>query len=175
MSKIVKRLMIDEYSSRYGSSANACLINVIGLDAVTTNQLRGRLRSKNMHIQVLKNRLARKAFEGTPLEALGRGMAGPCAMVTGDGTAIDLAKVLVDLQKDFPAIELKLGLLDGDVELVDVTELARMKSRDELLADLAGLIQGPAGALAACLTAPGGRLAGCLETIAEKQQADESA
>lgn len=175
MSKTVKRLMIKEYEDRYGTSANACLVNVIGLDAVATNQLRGRLRAEELRLQVLKNRLARKAFEGTPLEPLGRGMDGPCALVTGDRTAIDLAKVIVGLKKDFPQIELKVGILEGDTELVDVAELARMKGRAELLADLAGLIRGPASALAACLVAPGGRLAGCVEAVADRQETGEAA
>ena len=175
MSKPVKNVMTQEYVGRYGQLGNACVVSVIGLDAVSTNQLRGELFRKNLELHVVKNSLARRAFAGTAMEPLGQALEGPCALVTGEGSAIDLAKTLVDLQKNYPKVELKIGILDGDAELIDVAQLAKMKGRQELLADLAGMIHGPAAKLAGCLVGPGGRLAGCFKAIAEKQEGSEAA
>jgi len=169
MSKPVKGLISREYQSRYGGVESACLVSVVGLDAISTNRLRGELQARNIRLEVVKNSLARRAFADGPLAPLGKALRGPCALVTGDESVIDLAKLLVECRKRYPQIELKQGILHGDPALIDVEELARMKSRSELLGELAMLFASPAGLLAGAVAGPGGRIAGCLKAIAEKQ------
>jgi large subunit ribosomal protein L10 len=174
MSKPVKDLMSRQYRQRYEGVQSACVVSVIGLDAVSTNRLRGELRAKDLRLQVVKNSLARRAFVESPLEPLRSALQGPCALVTGGESAIDTAKTLVALKKSFPQIELKVGLLDGETELIEVEQLARMKNLQETLGELAMLIGSPAGRLAGCLAGPGGRIAGCLKAIAEKGEQAEA-
>jgi len=139
MSKPVKDLMTKEYQRRYGESNTACVVSVIGLDAISTNKLR-------------------------------------CALVTGAGSAIEIAKALVDLRKNYPKIELKVGILDGEPELISVEQLAKMKGRVELLGELAGAIRSPGARLAGCLAGPGGRIAGGLKALVDKgEKSAESA
>lgn len=90
-------------------------------------------------------------------------------MVTGGESAIDAAKALVVLQKTYPEIELKLGMMEGDPELIEVEKLAKMKNRVELLGELAGQLLGPGARLAGCLAGPGGRIAGCVKAIGESE------
>jgi large subunit ribosomal protein L10 len=168
MSKRVKDLITREYQADFDGIESACVINLVGLDAVSTNRLRGELRSKNIRLQVVKNRLARRAFTDGPLAPLGRGLNGPCALVTGE-SIIDVAKTLVDLRKTYPAIELKLGMLEGDPELLEVERLAKMKSLADLQSELAMLIASPGRRLAGCVAGPGGRIAGCLKAMADKE------
>ncbi|UCD29208.1 MAG: 50S ribosomal protein L10 [Planctomycetota bacterium] len=175
MSKPVKDLITKEYKKVYGDIDNACVVSVIGLDAIATNKLRGELRQKNVRLQVIKNSMARRAFTGTTLEPLSNALDGPCALVTGGESVIDVAKVLVDLQKNYPQIELKMGMLDGDPDLIYVDQLAKMKNREELLAELAMLISSPARRLAGCLGSPGGLICGCLKAISDKQGSAEAA
>lgn len=175
MSKPVKDIISREYRSRYGDLSSACVVSVIGLDAIATNRLRGELRQKNVRLQVVQNSLARRAFAGTALAPLSESLAGPCALVTGGDSVIDLAKLLVSLKKTYPQIELKQGMLDGDPDLVDVERLAQMKSRAELLSDIAMLLASPGRRLAGCLAGPGGRIAGCLKAIVEKSPAEAEA
>jgi len=168
MSKPVKDLMTREYQKRYSELESACIVSVIRLDAISTNQLRGELRAKNLRLQVVKNSLARRSFADGPMAPVGKALKGPCALVTGGESAIDIAKALVDLQKTYAKIELKLGMLEGEPELIAVETLAKMKNRLELLAELAGQIISPAARLAGCLAGPGGRLAGCIKAMEEK-------
>ncbi|HSW45382.1 MAG TPA: 50S ribosomal protein L10 [Phycisphaerae bacterium] len=175
MSKPVKDLITREYKDRYGEVSSACVVSVIGLDAISTNKLRGELRSRNLRLQVIKNSLASRAFAGTALAPLGGAFDGPCALVTGEGSAIDIAKTLAELQKTYPKIELRVGILDGDPELIGVEQLARMKGRLELLGEIAGILQGPGGRLAGCLAGPAGRIAGCVKAIVEKSDKTEPA
>jgi large subunit ribosomal protein L10 len=177
MSKPVKEMMTREYQRRYDQVNTACVVSVIGLDAISTNRLRGELRARHLRLQVVKNSLATRAFSGTPLAPLCQALDGPCALVTGEGSAIDIAKTLVDLQKTYPKIELRVGILEGDPELISVEQLAKMKGRIELLSELAAIIRGPGARLAGDLAGPAGRIAGCLKAIADKsggEQAEEA-
>lgn len=169
MSKPIKDLMTQEYRHRYGSLDGACIVSVIGLDAIATNKLRGELRAKNLRLQVVKNSLARRAFGETSLAPINTALKGPCALVTGGEGVIDAAKALVALKKTYPKMELLVGVLDGDKELIGVEQLAMMKSRTETLGDLSGLLRSPGGRLAGCLLG-GGRIAGCLKAIIEKAE-----
>jgi large subunit ribosomal protein L10 len=174
MSKPVKDLITRDYQESYRDVDSACVISVVGLDAVSTNRLRGELLAKNVRLRVVKNSLARRAFADSPLAPLGDALEGPCSLVTADESAIDIAKLLVECKKKYPQIELKRGILDGDPELLDVEQLAKMKSRLELLGELAMLLTSPGRAIAGCLSGPGGRIAGCLKAMVEKEGAAEA-
>ncbi len=174
MSKPVKDLITKEYKDRYGALDSACVVSVIGLDGIAANKLRGELASKKIRLQVLKNSLAKRAFAQTGLAALGEALDGPCALVTGGESIIDVAKVLVDVKRAYPQVELKVGILAGDPELLTIEKLARMKSRQELLSEVVMLIASPGRRLAACLQSPGGRIAGCLKALIEKAEKAEA-
>ena len=170
MSKPVKDLVTNEYKNMFSSADGACVVSVIGLDAIATNKLRGELRNRQIHLKVVKNSLARRAFSESSLKALAPALTGPCALVTGGSSVIDVAKTLVELKKTFPKIELRQGVLGGEVDLIDLEQLARMKSRIELLGDVAMLIASPGRRLAGAIGSPAGKIAGCLKTIADKKE-----
>lgn len=175
MSKPVKDLLTQEYQSRYGDLDSACVVSVIGLDAIATNLFRGELGKRNMRLQVVKNSLARRAFSDGALSPLGNALDGPCALVTGGESAIEIAKALVELQKAYPKIELKYGIVGGEPEVLSVDQIAKMRSRVEMLGEVAMLIASPGRRLAGCLAGPGGRIAGCLKAMADKADGGESA
>ncbi len=177
MSKPVKDLITNEYKARFASKQSACLISVIGMDGLAANKFRGELKKRHLRLQVIKNSLAKRAFADTPLAPLSGALSGPCALVVSeeDVSAIDLAKTLVNFKKDYPQLELRVGILEGDTELFEVERLATMKGRQELLSELASLIASPGRSLAACLVGPGGRLAGCFKAMVEKGTEDASA
>lgn len=174
MSKTVKDLISKEYAAKFDGIDSACVVNVVGLDAISTNRLRGDLREKSIKIQVIKNRLARRALTDSPLGPLAASLDGPCALVTGGESVIDVAKLLVDLKKTYPKIELKQAMLEGDPDLVEVEQVAKMKNRIETLGEVAMLIASPGGNLAGAINGPGGRLAGCVKAIADKEDGGAS-
>jgi large subunit ribosomal protein L10 len=174
MSKLIKNAISEQYSSRYEGVDSACVVNLVGLDAISTNRLRGELEQKEIRLQVVKNSLARRALGEGPLGPLVGALEGPCALVVGGGSAIDLAKTLVDARKSYPKLELKLGIIEGDPGLVEVEQLAKMKGKQELLAEIALLLGSPAASLAGCAQGPAGRIAGCVKAIIEKQEDGEA-
>ncbi len=173
MSKPVKDLITKEYLDRYGKLDSACVVSVIGLDAISTNKLRGELAARKIRLQVVKNSLARRAFAETALGPLGQALDGPCALVTGGESIIDVAKLLLETKKTYPNIELKFGILSGDKDLLTIEKLAAMRSRQELLGEIAMLILSPGARLAGAIQSPAGRIAGCIKTIADKADKQE--
>ncbi len=170
MSKPVKDLITQELRKRYAGTASACVVELTGLDSIKTHKLRGALRSQGIEMHVVKNRLARRAFASGPLQALGDYLDGPCALVTGGDSIVDVAKALVKAAKDFPILKLKKAIVDGDQELVAVEEVATWRNKRETLGELVMLITSPGRRLAGCLVGPGGRIAGGLKAMAEKAE-----
>ena len=168
MSKRVKTLGSNELARRYSDTDSCCVVSVAGLDATSTNRLRHTLREQSIELRVVKNSLARRALADRPLGPLVARLAGPCAFATGGASVVEVAKELARLAREYPQLELKEGIIEGDEQLIPVSDIAKMRSRAETIGDLVGLIVSPARRLAGCLTGPGGRIAGCVKAIAEK-------
>ncbi|HEY3246469.1 MAG TPA: 50S ribosomal protein L10 [Phycisphaerae bacterium] len=173
MSKPLKEMVTDTLRRRFDGLDSACVVDLTGLDVVRTHRLRQELRAKSIRMHVVKNSLARRAFKGGPLEALGEALEGPSALVTGGTSVMDVAKELVRWSKEFPKLKLKRAIIEGERNLVPVEEVARMRGRRELIGELLMLISSPGRAIAGCAQSPGGKIAGCLKALAEKH--DETA
>jgi large subunit ribosomal protein L10 len=169
MSKAVKDLITKEYGDRYSGFESACVVSVIGLDANSNNLFRDELHKKDVQVNVVKNSLARRALADHALAPLVNDLEGPCALVVGGDSVIDVAKMLVKLKKTFPKVELKQAIIEGDPDLLTVEKLAEMKGKDELLGDIAMLVSSPGRSIAGCLQSPAGKIAGCLKAIADEE------
>lgn len=170
MSKVVKDAVTQEYGKRYGSLADACLVDVTRLNVIDVTQLRQALRKKRIEVQVVKNSLARRAFAGTRLAPLAAGFDGPCALVTGGDSIIDVARALVEAKKTYVKLELKKGICDGDPALLTVDEISKLRGKREILGEVALLISSPGRAISGCLRGAGGRIAGCVKSLADKAE-----
>ena len=166
MSKYVKQLIASELSQRLAGVDEAVLVNVIGLDANQTVMLRKSLREKNMSLLVVKNSLAKRATEGTPLSTALAGMEGTLAVMWGGDDIVSLAKEAIRLQKDeeLSAFEARGGVMDGEaLSAAKVREISSWPSREEQLSIVSGQILSPGSTLAGCLVGPGGQLASQIE------------
>lgn len=170
MSKYVKNMLTDDLKRRYEGVESACVVDMTGLDVKATETIRKRLRANDARVRIVKNSLARRAFVGTALEPLGKVLSGPSALVTSTGSMIDVAKTLVDLAREFNKLKLKEAMPEGDSSVISVTDLSKMRSRMELLGEIALLMASPGRKLAGCIQSPGGKIAGCLKAIADKEE-----
>ncbi len=173
MSKYVKNLVAKEIAGRLTGVDDALLVNVIGLDANETVVLRKQLREKDIGLMVVKNSMAKRATEGTPLAAAFEGIEGTLAMVWGGEDLISLAKEIVALDKgkEFAKFEARGGVMDGEHLTAErVKEISKWPSREEQLSLLMGQILSPGGNLVAQLLGPGGALASQIEKKAEEAE-----
>lgn len=171
MSKAVKNLVINQLSNKLDGVQDCVLVDVIGIDANDTCTLRKRLREKNISMTVVKNGLAKRATEGTPLAPAFEQMEGSLAVCWGGEDFIDLVKEITELDKneDYEQFQAKGGVMDGESLTPDkVREISKWPNRAEQLSLLVGQIVGPGGTLAAQLIGPGGTLAGQIKSKSEE-------
>ncbi len=175
MSKQVKQMIMDEYARRFAGYDDAVLVSLRGVDANATNAIRQGLAQKEIRLTVVRNNLAKKSFEGTGLEGLTPLLEGPSTLAYGAESVVEVAREIVDLVKQFPDIELKGAILDGELfEGEDgIKRLSSFPTRDEAIAQDVTLILGPGRTLMGQVKGPGSRLAGIIKTIRDKLEKGE--
>lgn len=145
-----------------------------GLTVDQINDLRRRFRASGVEYKVVKNTLLRRALEGLGgYEDLFDHLHGPTAMALSEEPAAP-ARVIKKFTRDTKLAlpELKVAFIDGAVYGGDqIDALAALKSKNELLADIIGLLMAPMTNIIGALQAPGANLAAILETL---QEAGES-
>ena len=170
MSKAIKDMLVDDLKGRLTGVGEVIVVSLGKLDAQKTTQLRQSLRKKRISLQLVKNSLARRAMEGTPLAPAFSESAGMLAIAWGGEDVVDLAKELDRLQgvKDFEGFECRGGALDGArLDAGDVKRVAKWPTRAEQLSILSGQISSLGGRLSGQILAAGGNLAGQLKSRVE--------
>jgi large subunit ribosomal protein L10 len=176
MSKPMKGMLIDDYKSRFADVENALVLDIRGVNARDNNGMRLSLLKKNIRVTVVKNTLARKAFEGTSLAALDQAFDGPAALVYGGDNVVDVAREIIDWAKKVKNLTLKAACLDGIYFEGEegVKRLSKFPTRGEALAKVVQIVLSPARNVIGCAVAPGARLMGVVKTIEDKLEKGEA-
>jgi len=123
-------------------------------------ELRKTIRAAGGKYRVVKNNLAEIASEGTPSEAVLKGLRGMTSMAYTSNDPVALAKALTAYAKANPSFTFKAGLVEGRaIDIKQIVDLATMPSKEEIFAKLLYLIQAPAQRLAMTINAVGRNLA----------------
>ena len=172
MNRAEKQVLVDELRSEFGSSPHAVLLDFKGLSVNAATEFRKKVRQAGSRYRVVKNSLAVRAVLGTPLASLGPQFEGTTGVAYTASDPVALAKVLVDFQKEHPALKLKGGIVSGKdmLDAEGVKALSTMPSLPELRARLLGLLQTPAGSLVRLLNTPARQLARVLLAHQEKEE-----
>jgi len=172
MSKYVKNLVSDHLRQQLAGVQDALLVNMVGLNATADNRLRKELGKKNIRVLVIKNSLARRAADGTPLAPAFEGLEGPTAICWGAEDIVSLAKEVVRLARDakFAPFAPRGGVVDGEkITAEGVEQISRWPSRPELLSIVAGQLIGVASQVASQLVGPASQIASQIEKLIEDQ------
>lgn len=148
MNRKEKENIISDLSRQIAGFKAVVLTDYRGLNVEQIGQLRRRLKEEEISYHVVKNTLIKLASRGTDLEKLNDYFEGPTALAISYGDPTLLAKILSEFIKTQPALEIKVGLIQGKVTPPEeVKALASMPPRDVLLAQILGGIQTPGGQL----------------------------
>lgn len=178
MSKAMKDMLVDDLKGRLVGVGDVIVVSLGKLDAQKTTLLRQTLRKKRIHLQLVKNSLARRAMSGTPLAPAFERAEGMLAIAWGGEDVVDLAKELDRLQgvKDFEGFECRCGALDGArLEAADVKSVAKWPSRAEQLSILSGQISSLGSTISGQILSAGGTLAGQLKSRCDDLEKAEAA
>jgi large subunit ribosomal protein L10 len=165
---------VERLNETLNSVPHVILTSFRGLTVNQANDLRSRVREAGGHYTVIKNRLAKLAAAGTPMESLAAHLSGPCAMASHDSSPVALAKALSTFIKDNPQLEVVAGVVDAKdiLDVAAVKQLALLPGMDELRAQLLALIQTPATTLVRLLATPGTQLARVVDAHRESHEGE---
>lgn len=153
MAKVeLKKPVVDEISAMIKDAQTVVLVDYRGLTVEQDTVLRKQLREAGVKYKVYKNTFMNFAFKGTDCEGLSDLLEGPSAMATCDTDATAAARVLCEFAKKAPALEIKGGVVEGNVyDAKGIEQISSIPSREVLLSRLLGSMQSPVTNLARVL------------------------
>ena len=172
MTREEKSQVIEELTAQLAENTNIYLTDISGLDAGTTSNLRRACFKANVKLAVVKNTLLEKAMiasdkEFGELPSILKGNTSVMYSETGNGPA----KVIKAFRKKSEKPLLKGAFIEEAIYLGDdqLDMLVNIKSREELIGDIIGLLQSPAKNVISALQSSGSKLSGILKTLSQKE------
>lgn len=167
---------VKKIAERFETSEGALLTEYRGLSVGDMANLRKALREADAEYKVLKNTLTRIAVKEKGMDELVELLEGPTAIAFCHGDAAAAAKALDDAAKQFPAFEIKGGVLSGKVITPEqAKQLARLEPRDVQLTMIATLMNSPIQQVANVISALLRDLGSMLGQVAEQKRELEAA
>ncbi len=168
MARPEKVAKVEEVRNDLSGAAATLLTHYRGLSVTELAELRARLRETSAEMKVVKNTLTRRAAAAAGFDGLDELLEGPTGLIFCAEDPVGPAKALKAFQKDHPELIVRGGYLDGEVLDGEATlKLAELSSREELLAKLAGLMEGALSNTARLLQAATEKQARLLQALVD--------
>ncbi len=163
---------IEEIKEKIDKAQSVVLVDYRGLNVGQLTELRSKYREAGVEYKVYKNTMMRFAFKDAGLEDFNEFLKGPSAIAFGYDDPVQAAKITSDFAKDNEKLEIKAGIVDGKViDVKGVKDLASLPSREVLVAQVLGGLNGPIQGFANVLQGSIRSLATVLNAIAEEKTA----
>ena len=172
MKKEEKSQVIDSLVEQLANSSHFYLTDVATLSAEKTSALRRMCFNKNIKMLVVKNSLLRLAMERSTAkdyQPLFSTLKGSTAIMFSE-VGSDPAKLIKEFRKKNDKPLLKSAFVEECAYIGDnqLDALASIKSKNEMIGEVIGLLQSPAKNVISALKSGGGKLAGIVKTLSEK-------
>jgi len=171
MTREEKAAVIEDLKSQLADNPTIYLTDISGLDAGTTSALRRACFKANIKLAVVKNTLLSKAMEASEREfgELPEVLKGNTSLMLSE-TGNAPAKLIKTFRKKTDRPLLKGAFIEEAIYIGDdkLDTLVAIKSREEMIGEIIGLLQSPAKNVISGLKSGGGKLAGILKTLSEK-------
>jgi large subunit ribosomal protein L10 len=172
MTREQKSQVIEDLKAKLAESSNFYLTDISGLNAGATSDLRRACFKANVQLAVVKNTLLEKAMEASEkdfgdLPSILKGNTSVMYSETGNAPA----KVIKAFRKKSEKPFLKGAYIEEAVYIGDnqLDLLVNIKSREELIGDIIGLLQSPAKNVVSALQSGGGKLSGIIKTLSQRE------
>jgi large subunit ribosomal protein L10 len=172
MTREEKSQVIQDLTGKLTENPVIYLADISGLNASDTSNLRRACFKANVKLAVVKNTLLAKAMESSDKDfgELPEVLKGNTSLMTSD-TGNAPAKVIKAFRKGSDRPILKGAYVEESVYVGDdqLDGLVSIKSKEELIGEIIGLLQSPAKNVISALQSGGGKIHGILQTLSEKE------
>lgn len=146
MSKVMdkKKQVVSEIATKFRDSQSTLLVDYRGLDVAEVTELRKQLREAGIEYKVYKNSMSRRAAAEVELSELDDILVGPTAIAFSNDDVVAPAKILNNFAKEHQNLEIKGGVIEGNIATLDqIKELADLPNYEGLLSMLLSVLQAP--------------------------------
>jgi len=166
-----KQTVVAEVAKQLVGAQAIVLAENRGMAVAAMTQLRAKARASGVYFRVVKNTLVRRAVADTPFASLADKMVGPLAYGIG-ADPVAVAKVLSDFAKGNEKFVIAGGAMPGQLmSAKEISALAALPSREELIARLLGTMQAPIGRLVRTMNEVPGRFVRTLAAVRDAKAA----
>lgn len=143
---------VEELAEKINKAKVVLLTDYRGINVEDVTGIRAKLRGANTEYRVIKNNITRRALEKCNFSELSDLLVGPTAVVLGYDDYLETSKIIYEYAKDNDFYKIKGGIIDGKVvSAEEIITLAKLPSRETLIAKLAGALLGNITKLAVAL------------------------
>ena len=147
-----KQEEVQELAEKFKTAKIVLLADYRGINVTDVTNLRTDLRNAKAEYRVIKNNIVKRALEANGENGLDELLEGPTAVVIGQEDYLDPLKAIYNFAKNNDFYKIKGGIIEGKVMTAEeLIALAKLPSRQELLAKLAGALLGNITKLAVVL------------------------
>ncbi|GHC61576.1 50S ribosomal protein L10 [Ulvibacter litoralis] len=172
MTREEKSQVIENLTAQLTENSTIYLADISGLNADSTSNLRRACFKAGIKLAVVKNTLLAKAMESSDKDFgdLAGTLKGNTSLMFSE-TGNAPAKVIKEFRKKSDKPVLKGAFIEESVYVGDdqLENLVNIKSREELIGDIIGLLQSPAKNVISALKSSGGTIAGIVKTLSERE------
>jgi len=149
-----KQQVVAELAERIQGSIAGIIVDYKGINVEDDTKLRKELRESNVKYTVVKNTLIKRAAEKAGLNGIDDVLNGTSAIATSDDDYVAAARILQKFADKHDSFTVKTGYLDNEViSLEKIQSLAKLPSREVLLANVLGAFQAPIASFARAVQA----------------------
>lgn len=166
-----KQAAVEAIKENLQNAQVSVLTDYRGLTVAEINELRKKFREADVDFKVVKNTLTWRAAQEIGLQDLEGYLEGPTAIAFGMSDPVSPAKIIAEFAKSHKNLEVKGGILEGNVIPVEkVKVLASLPSKEELLSKLVSAMQAPISGLVNVFQAPIRDLAYAVDALRAKKE-----
>ena len=161
-----KKSIVAEVSAIAAEAHSVVAAEYHGLTVDEMTALRVSARNSGVYLRVVKNTLARRAFEGTDFECMSDGLVGPLVLAFSQEDPGSAARLVKDFAKDHDALVTKMVSIGGEMLApTELDRLAKMPTKDQAISILMSVMMAPTEKLARTLKEVPGKLVRTVEAI----------
>lgn len=167
-----KKAIVSEVAEVADKAFSAIAAEYRGLSVDEMTDLRAQARNAGVYLRVVKNSLARRAFEGTEFECMSEGLTGPLVLAFSQEDPGSAARVINDFAKDHEKLEVKLVSIGGQLlEPGEIKTLAKLPTYDQAISMLMAVMKAPVEKLARTMNEVPGKLVRTVAAVKDAKQA----